>query len=664
MEMNSSLLERKWLSLSPRQIKFFPFLLLAFFFTNALHGAVRNSAVCDELGAHIPCGYLYWASGSFSGGIHNPPLGQLIIALPVKLLGYSYNLFTEQHLLLFRLPVLLMGLLLGVLVYRFASELYGRNAGLAALFLFALSPNILAHSSLATLDLPITFFVLLSVYFLYRYVQKPSVLSIILFSLALSGAILAKVQGLSLIPVTLLAFVVFLKKMMPAGRHKRLLFFTSWLLIPVIVFLSINLAYLHLPLSIKQCLPPKFINAMQVKLLHIERGHFAYLLGEYSDKGWWYYFPVAILLKTPLPALIFLAIGLLRKHSLKTSVFVLVPVALFLGAAVRSGINIGLRHILIIYPFLFILGGYGMTKLWKAGWQKAVLIILAIGYCAQAVFTTPHHLSYFNVLVGGPANGYKYLIDSNFDWGQNDHFLRRYIESNKIQQCKINPNPFRPTSGHIFVNANALYGVAKGGEGAYAWLKSFKPTRQIAYTWFEYYIPEEAISQQPEVLTADEEILVYVYGISERFSDVNDAILRLMFAFWYSALGANEMAFDEIRSILQARPDFEPAIQIGGEIIVNHKLGMLKYEGDEYLTGFKSKKPADGASIDEAKIIQLAKLTGCSQSLSQLNTELGIILLGEKRTADSIDALRSAIKFNPENKTALSLLPRVEADNN
>ena len=90
-------------------------LLLAAFFANAFNDAIQNSGVCDELGAHIPSGYLYLKSGRFSGGVDNFPLGQVIIALPAKLFSYSYELFTEQHLLLFRLPILLLGLLLGIM---------------------------------------------------------------------------------------------------------------------------------------------------------------------------------------------------------------------------------------------------------------------------------------------------------------------------------------------------------------------------------------------------------------------------------------------------------------------------------------------------------------------------------------------------------------------
>ena len=100
--------------LSRRSMLFIVGVLLAIFLANALNGAIRNSGVCDELGAHMVSGYFYWTSGTFSFGSF--ALGHLLIGLPVKLLGLSYDVFTEQHLLLFRLPVLVMGLLLGVIV--------------------------------------------------------------------------------------------------------------------------------------------------------------------------------------------------------------------------------------------------------------------------------------------------------------------------------------------------------------------------------------------------------------------------------------------------------------------------------------------------------------------------------------------------------------------
>src|SRR5205823_149821 len=110
-----------------------PVLLGIVFVALTVHSAAVHSGTCDELGAHIPAGYLYWTSGRFTGGIDNFPLGQLLIALPVYLRGLSYDLFTEQHLFLFRLPVVAMGALLGLVLYVFAKDLAGRGAALVAL---------------------------------------------------------------------------------------------------------------------------------------------------------------------------------------------------------------------------------------------------------------------------------------------------------------------------------------------------------------------------------------------------------------------------------------------------------------------------------------------------------------------------------------------------
>ena len=98
-------------AISQRRLLLIQAALLLCFVGNALRSAIANSAVCDELGAHIPAGYLYWTSGQFSGGLSNFPLGQLLIAAPVHWLGHSYELFSEEHLLLFRLPVIGMGVL-------------------------------------------------------------------------------------------------------------------------------------------------------------------------------------------------------------------------------------------------------------------------------------------------------------------------------------------------------------------------------------------------------------------------------------------------------------------------------------------------------------------------------------------------------------------------
>ena len=190
-----------------------------------VHSAIVHSATCDEIGAHIPAGYLYWTSGQYGGGLDNFPLAQLLIALPVRALGLRYALFSEQHLLLFRLPVVLLALTLGLLTYVYTRDLFGRTAAQVAIALLAVSPNILAHGSLATLDLPTAFFILLALWLLLRHVTAPSTLRFLWFSLALGLAVATKLQALLLLPLTV---AVLLAELPALGDEVHLAAGSSW----------------------------------------------------------------------------------------------------------------------------------------------------------------------------------------------------------------------------------------------------------------------------------------------------------------------------------------------------------------------------------------------------------------------------------------------------
>jgi hypothetical protein len=622
--------------------------LLALFVANGLRAAVANSGVCDELGAHIPAGYLYWSSGAYSGGLGNFPLGQLLIAAPTFLLSHSYELFTEQHLLLFRLPVLVLGVLLGLLVSRMATELYGRPAGVAALFLYVLSPNILAHATLATLDLPTTFVIFLTVHCLYRYVEKPGSVRLLGLALALGIALLTKVQSIALVGFVPAVIAIFWRRVVPVQGLGR--FVVSWLFVPIVVYGLINLSYLHVPGPALGWLPPYFESSLRSKLLHGGGGHFSYLMGEYSATGWWYYFPVAILLKTPVPTLLLIGVALFRRHSAKAMVFVLVPIGIFLGMGMASKVNIGLRHILVIYPFLFVLAGSAAVR-FEGRWQRGLLGVLAAGYVAQAIFIAPHHLSYFNVLVGGPARGHRYLIDSNLDWGQNDRFLRRYVESQDVAY-KIDPDPFHPTTGRILVNVNALYGVLNGGAKAYPWLRPIKPTRQIAYTWFEYDVPDHAFSDRSDDGPDREALMTHLFALKDKYSQVEDIEFRISLARSFSALGAHDVAFDEIRSILRDHPTSQRALGRGGSMLVRYKLGVLRFEGEQYLSGTHTPRPQDPPLIDDSNLVSLARSLDENEHLSQLYSALGAVLVARSAHPEAYNAYSLALRLDIGNDVA------------
>lgn len=581
--------------------KLTPIILCLLFLINGLYVSLQNSGTCDELGAHIPSGYLYWDSGKFSGGINNPPLGQLIITSLVKLLGLEYTLFSEQHLFLFRLPVLIIGLLLAIFIYRFAVLLYDKKVAIIALFFFCFSPNILAHTSLASLDVPIAFFIFLVIYFSFSFIKNPRPLAFIGLSVSLSFALSTKVQAVLLVPLLIIIFAAYYKELKQNEKINikiAIIYLLLFILTPLVI---INVVYLSFPFtSGNGILPGDFTASISQKFQHSEKGHFSYLLGKYSLEGWWYYFPLVILFKTPLAVLLFLFPGVFRKQSKKTLLFVLLPILVFLASAMRSHVNIGIRHILVIYPFIFLLAAIGAERMISINQPPVRRRQLYIGiaglmmfsYLVQAIFITPHQLSYFNILAGGSKNGHKILIDSNYDWGQNDYYLYKYIKEKDINY-KINPYAFEPTSGHILVNANALYGVLMGGAEAYKWLKQYKPINQIAYTWFEFYIPEGDLGKlekfRSEKKLPDTDInKAQLKYLQESYANDTNPKPHLQLAVKFINNLDSRNAFKEIRYVLKHDPTNKFALSLGGELIVRFKLGVLIFKDDDYIEFFKS----------------------------------------------------------------------------
>jgi hypothetical protein len=161
-----------------------------------------------------------------------------------------------------------------------------------------------------------------------------------------------------------------------------------------------------------------------------------------SPVGFHAYFPVAFAVKTPLPTIVLFIAGLWLavRGALKriAAVFLIVPAVVYFLLAVGTGINIGLRHILPIYPFLFVLIAGAAAHLWTSRrfWRPA-LAIFAVWYAASAVWIYPHYLAYFNEAAGGPKNGYKILTDSNLDWGQDLKGLKLWMERERVEKIRF-----------------------------------------------------------------------------------------------------------------------------------------------------------------------------------------------------------------------------------
>jgi len=171
----------------------------------------------------------------------------------------------------------------------------------------------------------------------------------------------------------------------------------------------------------------------------------AFLAGDYSDVGWWYYFPVAFLIKTPVALILLLAGGMaayVRRWRLwgrEGTVFVVLPIVVYLGTAMTARINIGLRHILPIYPLVLVAAAAGAKELLAAKRSRGriVLGVLTLFWLLEFGRAYPNNLAFFNQLVGGPANGSKYLVDSNLDWGQDLKPLKGWMDRNGVANINL-----------------------------------------------------------------------------------------------------------------------------------------------------------------------------------------------------------------------------------
>jgi tetratricopeptide (TPR) repeat protein len=477
-------------------------ILLAFALTFgglAAHAFTRTSATWDEP-MHLTAGYAAVARGDFSVDPSHPPLLRAWASLPALFMsGVSMPsvpadrtdqlqwledayLFAHRFMyvendadrLLYsaRFMTATLGILLGVLVFLWAREWLGLVPAASALALYALEPNLMAHSSLVTTDLGVTCFVFASVYFTWRTCRRftwPNAAGLIAcFALA----IVSKFSAVLLAPVVAVLLAAAIRSgSMPLRRALVLVFLIAVASIGAI-WASYGFRYLPAPAGLPFTLHETFLaerspalsavvawvdarrllpNAFTQGLLYTQAstaGMPAFFAGAYSDDGWWYYFPAAVVLKTPIALLLLVAAGAAvlaasRKHADwlagRPWLFVLLPIGVFLGVAMQSGVNIGLRHVLPIYPFLILVAATAVHAAMRMPPRRAAAALAAVAVAASAELATayPYPLTFFNQLAGGPENGHRYLADSNLGWGQNLKPLKAWMDRNGVAHVNL-----------------------------------------------------------------------------------------------------------------------------------------------------------------------------------------------------------------------------------
>ena len=487
--------------------------LLGFMGILALWSVKDDSATNDEI-AHIAAGYSYLVAQDYRLNPEHPPIAKDLAAFPLLFMDlefpwnhpswtehvndqwgvgqfFLYEMGNDADAILFwgRIPMILLLVALGGLLFHWSRQLLGTPAAFFVLVLFVFSPNFLAHGRLVTTDVAATLGVVLALYWFLKFLYVPSRKHVFLGGIALAFALLLKFSTIILLPVFGIVFFLYWY-FLPKPKQIRQVFFIyskggmALLLIAVLLLGIVYQAHILQYPAERQLADSKdilgayygvasedisfgiadsgvfrpyahYVLGLLRSSQRVQMQTAEYFLGETGPTGWPHYFPVLYATKIPLAFHILSVMAIMgvmvaylarrkssffsvrdwaRKHF--SFVAMGVFVVAYLAIALSSPMQIGFRHLLPILPFVYIFVGAGLRafayNLKHAIWPKAVFAAFLGWYIASSLAAFPHYLSYYNEFAGGASYGYKVAAHSNYDWGQDLKRLVRWKEERNI----------------------------------------------------------------------------------------------------------------------------------------------------------------------------------------------------------------------------------------
>lgn len=578
-------------------------LIVGFIISIALVLAVSSvwddAPIVDEI-PHIGAGYSYIAAGDHRLNPEHPPLAKDLAGIGVYLAGNNGSSFSTRywrsdlngqwefgrHLLFSsgndtlrmirfsKSPQLIFFILSAIIIAVWTKRLYGNVASILALFLFSLSPTVLAHSRFVTTDIPALFGVLLSSFFFLDFIKDQKPKKLVYAGLAFGVAQLTKFSLFLLNPVFLVIAITY--ALIHASHGKKIqdsfkLLFKTILIIGI-GYLVVWIVYIPHVINY----PPELQKEHTTKLLEtygkrtlpdmviyfsdkpviralaqyglgflmvVQRsigGNTTYFLGEVSREAWKHYFPIVYFIKEPLAfwglmAMVLSFFGIkINRSTFKAKTLIewsknhFTELAMFLWLAVywytsiSANLNIGVRHLMPIYGFTYILLAGGLTHIGKnikLKYFTGYLILctsLLCWYMYENIKIYPYYLTYFNQTVGGAKNGYRYVVDSNIDWGQDLKRLSDWVEVNNVKNIYLDyfgwsdqsfylknnfiwlqSSRFRskedfltenPNGGWVAISATFYMGLSKQEGLDYNWLKLEDRFTTIGNSIFVWYV--------------------------------------------------------------------------------------------------------------------------------------------------------------------------------
>ncbi len=424
-----------------RRIELLILCLLVGAFAAQSWSAMSGDAQTSDEAVHLAAGVAHLRLGDRRMNPEHPPLAKLISAVPFLFVDaplptdspawtageewsfgarflYRNRLSPDEILFWGRLPILMSGVLLILLIYFWARRLHGVQGALIATAVAAFEPNLIAHSHYVTNDLLLALLFGSTLFVCTRMKNGAPLARLVAAGLGTGMTLGTKYSGLLLLPLVPL----FLWPSPQQDRSSRKARVRQTVRRTAIVA---GVAYVTLA-AIYQAEP---VTAYWQGLHSMQSTWAAFLLGDISSQGWYHYFLVAILVKTPPGTLLLVGLALVtmrRARPAREEVLILVAALWFLVCSSLLRINIGLRHVLPIYPLALVLAGRVATAWRDARWIRPAALGAVATAAVEVAACHPFYLSYFSSAVGGPWEGYRYLSDSNLDWGQDLKRLARW----------------------------------------------------------------------------------------------------------------------------------------------------------------------------------------------------------------------------------------------
>jgi len=513
---------------------------------------------------HIACGMEWLQWGSSTCELQHPPLARVAVALGPFLKGLRLKtrsnapgqqpisfyqegnaiLYSEGHywsnLTWARIGTLLFLVLLCAVTFVWARRWFSEAAGFWAVLLLACTSPILGHAGLATNDVACAAGAALALYQFLRWLEQPRTARCLWWGAATALAVLCKFSNIPFLVTCYAAGLVILIPQMRRGAFRLRLaqiglaacvvFALGWAtyrftVIPPGTFYGHQHPVIDSMLNSRPLLRAVWNSFLTTPLplaepmmgvldlfVHNAVGHDSYLLGQWSNSGWWYFFPVVLAVKSPLGLLVLAMCGwwfVVRrwretpwKQSWQQVLTAVFPLAILL-VCMAARIDLGVRHILLAYPLLAILGGHAVTAMLRHSRRAAIAAALLVAWViGDSVRAHPDYLAHFNEFAGSHPE--KILCESDLDWGQDLDRLRKRLNERGVREVSIayfgtalldqaglpvytSLSATQPAHGYVAVSLHQL-NIDYKKDGSFGWLKPYTPLERIGKSIDLFYI--------------------------------------------------------------------------------------------------------------------------------------------------------------------------------